>query len=145
MGIVKTADIAQFARYIGVGIFNSIFGFAVIFTLMYLLRLSPELSNLIGYACGIIVSYVLNRTFTFRSTEMRRIELPKFVIVFGLAYGLNFVVLWISLQCLHIAGFVSQIIAGFFYIIASYSLNKIFVFRNKRKPPSVVSGSDTVA
>jgi putative flippase GtrA len=120
----------QFPRFLLVGVANTALGYAVIFACMYLARLSPELSNAAGYAVGFLVSYFLNRHFTFRSAQRRSTELVRFGIVFLIAYTANLAVLIVLVRTLEVHAGLSQIIAGVIYIGTAYMLNKHYVFRS---------------
>lgn len=118
-----------FFRFLTVGVFNTLFGYAVIFACMYLANLSPEISNLNGYVLGLIVSYVLNRTYTFKSEQQFFKEMLKFLIVFLVAYGANLMMLMVFIYKLHIHAGISQILAGVIYVITSFIMNKYYVFK----------------
>jgi putative flippase GtrA len=120
----------QFPRFLLVGVANTALGYAVIFGCMYLAKLSPELSNAAGYAVGFLVSYFLNRHFTFRSAQRRSTELVRFGIVFLIAYTANLAVLIVLVRTLEVHAGLSQIIAGVIYIGTAYMLNKHYVFRS---------------
>lgn len=121
---------SQFSRFILVGVANTVLGYAVIFGCMYLAGLSPELSNAAGYTFGLLVSYFLNRRFTFRSARRRSIEFACFTLVFLAAYTVNLAVLIILVRALDMHAGISQVIAGFIYIGTAYLLNKHYVFRS---------------
>ena len=120
----------QFSRFLSVGVANTALGYAVIFGCMYLAGLSPELSNAAGYAVGLLVSYFLNRHFTFRSAQRRSTEFVRFGIVFLVAYTANLAVLIVLVRTLEVHGGLSQLIAGVIYIGTAYLLNKHYVFRS---------------
>ena len=120
----------QFSRYLLVGATNSIVGYGVIFGCMYLAHLSPEMSNVIGYAIALAVSYMLNRHFTFNSTQKRRAEILRFLFAFAIAYSLNFAALLVLIHPLGLHEGISQIVAGGVYVAFSYLINKYYVFRN---------------
>ena len=118
----------QFARFLSVGVLNTLLGYGIIFLAMYGLKWSPEASNLLGYGIGLIVSFMLSKTFTFRSSAAVSGELIRFLIVFAIAYGANLAVLSFAVRFLDWHAGLSQLIAGGFYIVCSYLLNKRFVF-----------------
>lgn len=120
----------QFARFLLVGVANTALGYLVIFGCMYLAGLSPELSNAAGYAVGLLVSYFLNRNFTFKSDQRLSTELVRFTLVFLTAYMANLVVLIVLVRALAIHAGASQVIAGVIYIGTTYVLNKHYVFRS---------------
>lgn len=120
---------SQFVRFLLVGIFNTVFGFAVIFACMYLAKLGPLLSNVIGYGGGLVTSYALNKWFTFRSTARGAAEPLRFLLVFGISYLLNLAALLVLVRHLAVHEGLAQLVAGVVYVSASYLLNRYFVFR----------------
>jgi putative flippase GtrA len=120
----------QFSRFLLVGLANTTIGYVVIFGCMYLGELSPELSNLLGYLLGLLVSYFLNRHFTFRSDQRRSTEFVRFVLVFLTAYTANLLLLIVLVRGLGAHAALSQVIAGIIYIGTAYLLNKHFVFKS---------------
>jgi putative flippase GtrA len=97
---------------------------------MYLLDWSPVTSNSLGYAIVLLVSFALNRTFTFRSTGKHLSELLRFMIVFAVAFGANLITLCTLTDFFSLHKAFSQIVAGILYVAVSYLLNKYFVFRS---------------
>jgi putative flippase GtrA len=124
---------SQFFRFLLVGVANTALGYLVIFGCMYLAGLSPEFSNLIGYAFGLIVSYLLNRNYTFKSLQSRRTEFVRFVLVFLIAYAANFLILVALVRWWDMHAGLSQILAGVIYVCTSYLLNNNYVFRPPRR------------
>lgn len=119
----------QFSRFLLVGVANTVLGYAVIFGCMYLVKLSPELSNATGYAVGLLASYFLNRHFTFMSAQRRSTEFVRFVLVFLTAYVANLGILIVLVRVIKVHAGISQVIAGVIYIVTAYFLNKYYVFR----------------
>jgi putative flippase GtrA len=96
---------------------------------MYLAMMSPESSNVTGYAVGLVASYVLNRKYTFNSKQKRCSEIARFLVGFIIAYAANFVMLVILIHRLEIHEGVSQVLAGLIYVVASFIMNKYYVFK----------------
>ena len=119
---------SQFGKFLVVGIFNTLLGYAVIFFLMYALGWGPFSSNVAGYAVGLTSSYFLNRFVTFNSAREKWPEMATFLAVFCIAYGANLVALKLLIDHGAHAG-LSQLIAGVFYVAISYTANKFLVFR----------------
>lgn len=120
----------QFVKFVLVGIVNTGVGYGVIFGCMYLANMPPELSNLIGYMFGLLVSYTLHRNYTFGSTGLHRKEFVRFVFTFLVAYVANLLVLIFLVRIIFISPFLAQFISGAVYVAISYLLNKFFVFRS---------------
>jgi len=119
----------QFFRFLTVGMFNTLLGYAVIFACMYLAKMSPEGSNIVGYSVGLIGSYILNRKYTFNSKQNRRSEMVRFLAVFVVAYASNLAVLVILIHRIGMHEGASQVLAGVVYVAASFIMNKYYVFK----------------
>lgn len=54
-----------FIRFCSVGVLNTLIGLAIIFGLMRFGGVQYVLANAIGYAIGMMLSFALNRSWTF--------------------------------------------------------------------------------
>lgn len=67
-----------------VGIINTAVDFGAFTAVRSLLGASPEVSQVVGYVAGIVCSFILNKTFTFRDSEGKLApQILRFVIVNG--------------------------------------------------------------
>ena len=82
------------------------------------------LSNVLGYAVGLVVSYLLNRAFTFRSPAVSKIEFLRFVSILLLAYAANLAVLVFLIRHTSVHKALAQVLAGVVYFGLSFLLNK---------------------
>ena len=102
-------------------------GFGVIFLLMFL-NVTPQLSNICGYAVGLTVSFTLNRNWVFRANDASvKRQIVYFLLIFMVAFGVNFLVLNILLIA-SMNAWLAQILAGACYTLVFYVLNKRVVF-----------------
>ena len=89
--IRKLFDIT-FWKFILVGIVNTLVGTAVMFGCYNLLHLSYWVSSAANYVVGSVVSYFLNKNFTFRNKSKDPMVLVRFVVnitvCYLLAYGI---------------------------------------------------------
>lgn len=115
-------------KYILIGVINTLFGYGVIFLLIYI-NIEAEIANFIGYLLGFFLSYYLNKKYNFKSSKSHREDLPKFIISMAISYILNLTVMVISYRVLDIDVYISQIIAGVVYTISGYILSKLWVFK----------------
>lgn len=131
---MKNIKILQysFIKYLMVGMINTLVGFGIIFILMYS-GLLPEIANFIGYLCGFILSFILNKYFTFKSKNYVKSEFIRFALSMGIAYLINLLILVISYRSLGINEYISQIIAGIFYTLVGYLLSKFYTFKLVKK------------
>ena len=80
-----------FFKFIIVGIINTIVGAGVMFSLYNLFHCSYWFSSIMNYVIGSIVSYFLNKYYTFESSKITRKEIIYFslniAVCFLIAYG----------------------------------------------------------
>lgn len=122
--------IIQFAKYCLVGVVNTLVGLGLIFSLMALVGLSPAASNFIGFAVGIMVSFSLNRAWTFRSAAPIAKSFAYFASVCGAGYFLNLGVLLTAIYLLGINPYVAQVIGVGCYAVFVFLGSRYFAFRN---------------
>ncbi|GAA3402243.1 GtrA family protein [Paenibacillus hodogayensis] len=79
-----------FVRFLLVGVFNTLVGLSVIALLLHVAGIGYWASTFIGNTVGALVSYTLNKTFTFRSKAKVAGSLWKFVLVTLVCYGLSY-------------------------------------------------------
>lgn len=79
-------------KFILVGIVNTIFGIVIMFGLYNLAGCSYWISSAANYFFGSILSFFLNKNFTFQNKDSLKNTVPKFVlnilICYLLAYGI---------------------------------------------------------
>ena len=126
--MLKRESIRMFLKYLLVGIINTIVGYVIIFSLMFV-AVPPEISNIIGYIMGVIVCYTLNKIYTFQSKDHPKREFPKFVLSLLTSYGLNFLTLILCIHIFKVNPYISQIISGAVYTISGFVFLKYFAFR----------------
>lgn len=86
--------VIQFAKYALVGVMNTLVTLIVIYVTKSFLGIKPMGANAIGYVCGLINSFIWNKTWVFRSQKDFKREALKFMVGFGLCYLLQFVIVW---------------------------------------------------
>jgi putative flippase GtrA len=105
-----------FLKYCLIGVVNTVSCFSVIYVLLDIFGVDYILSNMTGYATGLLVSFILNK---YRS--------------FGVAYAANLAALVFAVEMLRVDTFLSQIMSGTFYTVIFYILMKHFVFRGYKE------------
>ena len=120
--------IRQLAAFGVVGLINTAIGLVVIFGCMDWLHWSPLLSNAVGYAVGLTVSFTLHGRFTFKQSVYSGRVFARFIGVFIVAYGANAgLVLWLTPFDRNIA----QIVAMGCYTVLNFLGCKLLVFRSQ--------------
>ena len=128
-----------FWKFIVVGVINTLFGTAVMFGCYNLLHFGYWVSSAANYILGSILSYFLNRSFTFRSNEKGAGQLARFgvniILCYLVAYGAaRPAVRW----ALSGAGTAVQdngalLVGMCLFVLLNYFGQRFFVFAEKKK------------
>lgn len=118
-------------RFILVGVINTLVGLSIIYAAMYFFGFGIKSANLIGYLVGIIVSFTLNKKWTFKNRDRIGASLIRYLIVIGVAYVANLQTVIFSVSYLHISPYLAQFIGVFPYTLIGYLGCRFFAFTNK--------------
>lgn len=134
----------SFVRFLMVGVINTIVGLSAMYFLLHGLSLSYWASTFIGNIIGAIVSYFLNRTFTFKSSNAVGKSMVRFAAVILVCYFLSYYLgEKLALAILHQLTFIEKKYASDLavlfgtgiYTITNYLGQRLFVFQNDKKAP----------
>ena len=117
-----------FVRYTLVGTVATGAHYAVLVTLVEVLRLPPAHASALGALCGATVAYLANRRFTFSSTARHRQVLPRFLLIAALGAALNGLMVWVGTSVLGWHYVVAQGVVTAAVLILTYSLNREWTF-----------------
>lgn len=117
-----------FLKYLMVGAVNTVAGFAIIVLCLEILHLQPVPSNAIGFAAGLVISFLLNRSFSFRSSVPIGPGLARFVAVAAAGYLLNLIALLAGEEVLHVGTYPSQILGVVTYVLVVFFASRKLVF-----------------
>lgn len=146
--------VVQLLKYGVVGVMNTLLTAVTIWILMHFVfgikgdmnasTLEVSVSNTIGYIVGVVNSFILNRTWTFKSKKNWRIDLWKFVVVFLVCFCaqlllVNLLNTYIDLTSVRFAFFgkdflisfayICQLIGIVFYTVMNFLCNKYYTFK----------------
>lgn len=138
MSWIKKFFDRTFWTFLLVGVANTLFGTGIMFLFYNVFHLSYWLSSASNYFFGSILSYVLNRMFTFRSQDSAGKTLPRFVVNITLCYLLAYgmakpLAAWV------LSGFpvavqenVAMLTGMCLFVGLNYIGQRFFVFKNKK-------------
>ena len=124
-----------FWKFILVGLVNTLSGTGIMFMFYNVFHLSYWISSASNYFFGSILSYFLNRMFTFRSNSHTKETLPRFVININLcylvAYGLAkpLVVYILSNAATNIQENIAMLVGMCLFVGLNYIGQRFFVFK----------------
>lgn len=88
--LITTLFDKTFLKFIAVGVVNTLFGYAIMFTFYNLLHLDYWFSSACNYFFGSILSYFLNKRFTFEDKSRGIRPVVRFVVNIALCYLLAY-------------------------------------------------------
>lgn len=124
-----------FLKYILVGIVNTLVGSAVMFLCYNALRCSYWFSSAMNYIVGSVVSYFLNKHFTFQNKERSWKIVVRFivniVVCYLIAYGVAkpLVAQLLASQTVKIQENGAMLVGMALFIILNYIGQRFFAFR----------------
>lgn len=138
----RKVTILQFIRYAIVGVMNTLLTLIVIYICKSYLEINPYVSNAVGYAAGLINSFLWNRTWVFRAKDGKiHKQALKFILGFAICYLIQLLVVWLlnksafGLIEIVILGFtfsgygIATIIGNVAYTLSNFIYNRLVAFR----------------
>ena len=130
----------SFITFLVVGVVNTLFGTAIMFVLYNVFGCSYWLSSFCDYFFGSILSYFLNKRFTFhyQGTDWRSIA--KFalniVVCYLVAYSVALPLTRTALEHLHLSKAVveniAMLVGTVLFMVINYVGQKFFAFRKRQ-------------
>lgn len=130
----------QFAKFVVVGALNTAVGLAFIFAAKALLGWGDLAANAFGYAVGLITSFLLNRTWTFRDRGRIRPTLLRFLGAFALAYLANLASVFALRDLAGVDSYVAQAAGVIPYTVLFFVASRLFVFLDRRPDRENLAG-----
>jgi dolichol-phosphate mannosyltransferase len=130
------AIIKHFILFGGVGAINTIVSLVVILGLSKGFGVHYLLANIVGYAVGLALGFVLHKFITFRATANHSPaprQFKLFLLVFAVAYAVQFIMLIILVDGLGWNDILAQIIACGVYTVIGFLGNRSFTFQKRQE------------
>lgn len=127
----------SFFRFLLVGIIHTAAGLSIMYLLYHLCHVSYWWATLVGNAIGAVASYILNRTFTFRSSVPIIESAFRFIAVMIVCYYFSYrlskqladwVALTVGIISPRMANDAAILLGAGFYTMLNYIGQKRFVF-----------------
>jgi len=126
---MKNNFFAQTIKYGIVGIINTLLTLAIIWLMRNVFHASLVVANATGYVLGFINSFLLNRSWTFKSFNNWKKEFIKFLIAFGICYLIQLGVVLLLGKYTGLKETYNTLIGMVVYTILNFFVNKYFTFK----------------
>ena len=126
-----------FMKFVMVGIVNTLIGTTIMFGFYNVFNLNYWISSASNYIIGSLVSYLLNKNFTFRFREKGYYSLLRFIIniltCYLLAYGIAKPIMHWILSDFNktIQENISMLLGMCLFVVFNYLGQRFFAFRKK--------------
>ncbi|WP_090861857.1 GtrA family protein [Paraburkholderia diazotrophica] len=121
----------RFFRYAGVGVVGTAAQYCTLVALVASGLTGPVGGSVSGAVAGAVVNYELNRRYTFSTRAPIILTLPKFAATacFGMLIN-GLVMKWLAVD-LGINYLIAQVVATGVVLVATFSINSVWTFRQK--------------
>ena len=120
----------QIIAFAGVGVAAAIVHYGLLIALVELAAWRPTMATLIGYIGGGIVSYILNRSLTYRSDRPHEEAGWRFAVVAGVGFVLTYGLMELLHGRAGVPYVLAQVMITGLVLIWSFFAHKLWSFRS---------------
>jgi putative flippase GtrA len=124
----------QIGRYSLVGILNTLATLLVIYGLKAGFDVGDYGANAAGYGVGLVMSFTLNRAYTFGHDGAVSGAVVRFLVAFAICYAINLAVVAVLVDGLGVNGYLAQPCGMVSFTVSFYILLRMHVFRRGTTP-----------
>lgn len=122
--------VKQFIKFSIVGTLNTLIDFIFFSLFLYGAHLHYLVANIFALFIAGTNSYILNRRWTWRSTDPRwRQQLAKFLVILFTGFSLNELILFILVDRVQLMPLIAKAIAVGIVLFFNFSANRWWTFR----------------
>jgi len=126
--ILSHAEARKFALYTICGGSGVLVDIAT-YTSLVLGGVDYQVANAAGYALGTLLSFFLNRHFTFKIYDNALRRMALFFLTAGIGYLISTALLWLLVEHLHLNPFSAKLITLAIVLVVQFSGNRAITFR----------------
>ena len=120
----------KFIKFGAVGITGMVVDFGITYLCKEVLKIQKYVANAIGFTTAASTNYILNRIWTFHSTDPAVfLQYSKFLIISLIGLGINTLVLWIRVSKYHKHFYLSKLFAIGVVMLWNFLAIYLFTFR----------------
>ncbi len=128
--------VVQFGTYVGVGLAAAAVHFLTLFALVERGLLGPVAGSGAGFVAGGVVSYVLNRQFTFTASRSHAGAVPRFALVAWVAFLLNAGLMNLFVHDLDIQYMLAQTLTTILNTLWTFTGHRLWAFAHRPPEPN---------
>jgi putative flippase GtrA len=132
--ILKSEKYLEVLKFTMVGILNTLVDISVSFILNGFFGIAPVICHVVGYSCGTLNSFFLNKFYTFKSsgnTQKSFLQFARFIIINLISLSVTSMALKLLMEVLLIDFYFSKVLVTFLSLSLNFVGSKFWVFRNR--------------
>ncbi|MEM6544185.1 MAG: GtrA family protein [Pseudomonadota bacterium] len=118
----------EIVRFLLVGLLSTATHFLVLVLLYRHLGFGIPIASVLSFFCSLAVSYVLNRSFTFRSQTEHRVGVPRYTVVTLSGLLWNVAIMCLMVERLQLNFYLSFVSMSVIVALNNYLLSKKWIF-----------------
>jgi putative flippase GtrA len=119
----------KFVKFGVVGVSGVFVDFGITWLLRDKLKINQYFANSTGFMCAVVSNYILNRLWTFHSTDPSiAIQFGKFFIVALIGLGLNNGIIYLLNERREVKFYTAKLIATGIVMLWNFGANYLFTF-----------------
>ena len=119
----------QFGLFALVGVAGTVAHYAVLYGLVEFAGIGAVAASGWGALTGLVINYVLNHGFTFKSDQPHWRAFPKFALVAGVGLGLNLAMMALLVNRLRIYYLFAQVLVTGVVLVWNFLGNRLWTFQ----------------
>ena len=134
MAEIFTKDfLIKFLKFGLVGFSGIFIDFGITWFTQEILKIQKYIANAIGFTTAATSNYILNRIWTFESTNPRvMVEYTEFIVISTIGLGINTLVLWLLVSKLRMNFYLAKLFAIAVVTLWNFFANAFITFNADR-------------
>lgn len=128
LGVAMSVMVRQFSLFTLVGAVGTLAHYLLLVILVDGFAVPPVPASMAGALLGALVNYVLNYRYTFASRKRHHEAMPKFLAVAAVGFGLNAVLMWITVEIIGLYYLLGQLCATALVLVWNFFGNRFWTF-----------------
>lgn len=120
--------IKQFCKYLGSGSAATTVHYILLILLVEFWSWNAIIASSVGFVCGALTGFTLNKKFVFRDAGAGKIACLKYFIMSGIGAIFNILLLWILIHVVHLYYLLAQLIATGSIVVGNFTCCKLWIF-----------------
>lgn len=125
----------RMAGFAGAGLIGTIFHYLTLLCGTGLLGRDPVSASVAGALIGATINYLLNYYINYRSSHGHRHAGPRFFLVAGVGFALNWGLMSLFIHRLHVHYVIAQLIVTALVFFWNFTTNHFWTFRTHQPHP----------